>query len=64
MVRKIEEKERNYYKCQECGLLYEDRVWAEKCESWCKKNPGSCNLLAVRHSVEKIKTLEDLRKIV
>lgn len=39
------------YQCEECGLLYKDSSWAEKCEAWCRKN-RSCSLEITRHSVK------------
>lgn len=39
MLKNIKE----LYQCEECGLKYADRKWAEKCEVWCKKYK-SCNL--------------------
>lgn len=45
---KIEEQS---YKCPECGLHYEDRGQAEKCEAWCKEH-YSCNLDITSHAIE------------
>lgn len=50
MVEKI--KNRKYYECEECKLVYEDRKWAEKCEKWCKKNK-SCNIEITKHAIKK-----------
>lgn len=47
MVKEIEGK----YECEECGFLYEDREWAEKCQKWCEEN-HSCNLEITVHSVK------------
>jgi hypothetical protein len=30
--------------CDICGLGYTDIETAQKCEEWCGKNPGTCNL--------------------
>lgn len=30
--------------CDICGLGYLNREIAQKCEDWCGKNPGTCNL--------------------
>ncbi|KKR09754.1 MAG: hypothetical protein UT37_C0011G0011 [Parcubacteria group bacterium GW2011_GWA2_39_18] len=38
------------YQCPECGLWYNDKEWAEKCEAWCKERK-SCNLEITSHSV-------------
>ena len=40
-----------YYKCKECGLHYENKEIAEKCETWCRENQ-SCNLDITKHSLE------------
>jgi len=37
-----------YYKCPECGLVYSEKEWAEKCEAWCKEYK-SCNLEIAAH---------------
>lgn len=60
MVEKIRKNNKEYYICNECKLLYKDKGWAEKCESWCKKN-NSRNVEITRHSIKK--TLNDLQKI-
>ncbi len=49
MVKRV----RKNYKCEECGLSYEKRARAEKCEAWCKKNK-SCNLEITKHSVQRL----------
>jgi len=36
-------KKGKYYKCEECGFLYKEIKWAEKCEEWCRKN-HRCNI--------------------
>jgi len=38
------------YKCEECGFLYKDKEWAEKCQVWCKEN-HSCNLEIIGHGI-------------
>ena len=40
------------YKCDDCGLLYEDSGWAKKCYEWCTKH-HSCNLGITRHSIKQ-----------
>lgn len=49
---KIKEKT-ELYQCFECGLKYQEKEWAEKCESWCKKYK-SCNLEIIKHSVKNL----------
>lgn len=39
-----------YYQCEECGLLYEDELWAARCEGWCREH-HSCNLEIIRRAV-------------
>ena len=43
--------DREYYKCPECGMRYTDKVWAEKCEAWCKEH-HTCNIEIIQHAVE------------
>ncbi len=45
-IKKIKE----YYKCSECGMQYEDKEWAEKCETWCKEH-HSCHIKITSHAV-------------
>lgn len=49
MVEIIKQDNKNLHKCEECGLLYEEADWAQKCEDWCAKNK-SCNLEIIKHS--------------
>ena len=42
------------YQCEECGLHYEDREWAEKCEAWCREHK-SCNIEITAHAEENKK---------
>lgn len=46
--QKVEEE---CHKCPECGLNYNDKEWADKCEAWCKEH-HSCNLDITSHAVE------------
>lgn len=39
------------YKCLSCGWLYESRLIAEECETWCKKHK-SCNLEIVENAIK------------
>lgn len=50
MVMCIKTNSRNYFKCEECGLLYNVKAIAEKCQKWCAEYK-SCNLDIIRHSV-------------
>ncbi|SRR5258708_6170368 len=42
------------YQCPICKLHYSSKLWAKKCENWCKKH-DSCNLTITTHSVERQK---------
>ena len=50
---KIKEQGKELYQCEECGLKYAHKEWAEKCESWCKKYK-SCNLEIIEHALKKL----------
>ena len=39
------------YTCPECGLHYENKEQAERCEIWCKAH-HSCNLEITNHAIE------------
>jgi len=53
MVKKIVERGRELFYCEECLLLYTDEAWAKKCEEWCKKN-NSCNIYITTHSLKEV----------
>lgn len=42
------------YECEECGLIYKEKEWAEKCKKWCKEHK-SCNLEITKHAKNKSK---------
>jgi hypothetical protein len=50
MIKKVEKKGKVLFICEECGLAYEQKEWAEKCQQWCKEHQ-SCNLEIIQHSV-------------
>ncbi len=58
MVREINYQSKKYYYCEYCKLVFTNKMWAEKCEKWCKDNQ-SCNIEITRHSIKK--TLEQLQ---
>lgn len=58
-MRIIKKDEMVYFECEECKLLYKEKMWAEKCEAWCTKNK-SCNLEITKHSVKDEKVHTDL----
>jgi len=39
------------YKCENCGLHYDNKEMAKKCYDWCKKN-GTCNIDITKNSIE------------
>lgn len=40
------------YQCPECGFLYKEKEWAEKCEAWCKEHK-SCNLEITKYAIKR-----------
>ena len=51
MVKEIKQGSKILYVCEMCGLAYEEREWAEKCQSWCETHEGSYNIDYVQHCV-------------
>jgi hypothetical protein len=47
----MEMRKGKLYECKECGMKYNDKELARKCETWCKKHK-SCNLEIIKHSVK------------
>ncbi len=47
------------YKCPECGLVYSEKEWAEKCEAWCKEHK-SCNLEIAAHRIPEEKIEKEI----
>ncbi|MEM1587308.1 MAG: hypothetical protein QXX99_06560 [Candidatus Bathyarchaeia archaeon] len=39
------------YICEECGLAYRERCWAERCEEYCSKY-HSCSLEITKHFIQ------------
>lgn len=42
---------RKTYRCEECGLFYNNKSWAKKCWDWCKKH-NSCNINITKHRID------------
>lgn len=40
------------YKCEECGMHYQDRSTAERCEAYCREE-GMCNSEITKKSLER-----------
>ena len=51
MVKEMDRKGQTLYICEECGLAYKEKEWAEKCQKWCRENK-SCNLEITSHAVQ------------
>ena len=51
MVREVRQEGRTLYICEVCNVAYAEREWAEKCQEWDERHPGSCNLEIVQHGV-------------
>ena len=52
MPKVINQNNQTYYQCEECGFKYEEKEWAEKCETWCKERQ-SCNLEIIEHALKQ-----------
>jgi len=51
MVKEVKRKGQTLYVCEECGLAYKEKEWAEKCQRWCRQTK-SCNLEITSHAVQ------------
>ena len=51
LVKTLFKKDKTLYICEYCNVAYVNKKWADKCETWDKQHPGSCNLEIVQHSV-------------
>lgn len=54
MVKEINQNNEIIYQCEECKFEYKEKVWAEKCEAWCKEHK-SCNIEITNHAIKKQK---------
>jgi hypothetical protein len=50
MVKDIVKNGKKYYQCGLCDFLYEDRIWAEKCEKFCRENKA-CSVEITKHAI-------------
>ncbi|MCH8864515.1 MAG: hypothetical protein IIB13_04025 [Chloroflexi bacterium] len=48
MVKEVDKKGKTAFACEECGYVYEEKEWAEKCQTWCSEKQ-SCNLEITEH---------------
>lgn len=51
MVKIIKQNNKILYQCPACGLQYEEKEIAEKCQSWCQQH-NSCHLDIIKHAVK------------
>jgi hypothetical protein len=52
VVKKIDLKSKKVFQCEECKLYYDDKLWAQKCEEWCK-NHHTCNIEISKHRIRE-----------
>lgn len=50
MVKVIRQNKKELHRCGECGLKYESKEIAEKCQAWCEEHK-SCNLDFIKYAV-------------
>ncbi|MFC2020993.1 hypothetical protein ACFLU1_04280 [Chloroflexota bacterium] len=50
MVKEINKNGSTLYICEECGMAYPEKAWAEKCQAWCSLH-HACNLEIMEHAV-------------
>jgi hypothetical protein len=50
MVKELRKDNVTLYICAACGLAYEQKEWAQKCQQWCEQHQ-SCNLEITQHAV-------------
>ncbi len=48
MVKEVKKTGKIRYACEECGYIYAQKEWAERCEAWCREH-HSCNPEILRH---------------
>ncbi len=50
MVKEIVKQDKTLFTCEECGMAYEEKEWAEKCQDWCSEN-DTCHIEIIAHAV-------------
>lgn len=50
MTKEIKKHDATLHQCTECGFVYTDKKWAERCEAWCAEHK-SHNLDIVSHAL-------------
>ncbi len=48
MVKELQRDDNVVYACEECGFVYEDREWAEKCQAFCAEHQA-CSIEITQH---------------
>ncbi|MGB9577472.1 MAG: hypothetical protein ACPL4N_03185 [Candidatus Norongarragalinales archaeon] len=51
MVKQETRGNQQCFVCEECGVAYKEKKWAQRCEDWCKKH-DSCNLEVIKHAIK------------
>lgn len=54
--RVMDEKE--VFKCEECGLHYNEKATAQQCETFCKEN-NACSMDITKHSIESNRKVDN-----
>ena len=52
MAKEIRKNGKLYYLCEVCGIAYEQKEWADRCQEWCESHGGSCNIEIIQHSMQ------------
>lgn len=50
MVKETVKNGNTLYVCEECGMAYQEKEWAEKCQAWCSEN-NTCHIEITAHAV-------------
>jgi uncharacterized Zn finger protein len=50
MVKEVKKEGEIFYICEECGLVYKEKMWAEKCEKFCSRH-NACSLEITKHAM-------------
>ncbi|MCC6013686.1 MAG: hypothetical protein LM593_04885 [Candidatus Verstraetearchaeota archaeon] len=51
MVKEVKRGEELYYICEECGLIYKEKIYAEKCEEFCSEY-NACSIEITKHAIK------------
>ncbi|MDO8537612.1 MAG: hypothetical protein Q7S21_01885 [archaeon] len=49
---KMAKKTEKFFECNECGMKFKEKTWAQKCENWCKKH-HTCHIEIIKHAIEE-----------